>query len=272
MLDQAYDLRRLATEGSRLTTVPGRGQPALVAVAGGKGGVGTTAFAVGIAASLAGAGTRAMLIDADPRGGDAALRCGVEERYTVADLLAGRQTWAEVIEAGPNGFSLVAGARWSEDLGNGSLAAADGLLRLLRDARIHADVAVLDVGNSLGRAAQQLCQAADAIVMVTTPETAAVIRSFAAIKTFIRYAMQQRRAPAIEMRLPLYVAVNGAESQRDIAAVHYRLGRTCRRVLGIELASDGVVGSTDSIPKCSPAGLKHALRCLEHEHLNSKSA
>ena len=108
MPDQAYDLRQLAThrqharEGVRhrlceapsgpfRQTVPGTfaGRPALLAVAGGKGGVGTTTVALGLARALARTGKRIMLVDADARGGDAAMLCGIEERSTLANR-AGR--------------------------------------------------------------------------------------------------------------------------------------------------------------------------------------
>ena len=53
MLDQAHDLRRLATHYNRAESPRCGGRPALVVVAGGKGGVGTTTVALGLAASVA---------------------------------------------------------------------------------------------------------------------------------------------------------------------------------------------------------------------------
>ncbi len=109
MLDQAHDLRRLAIERSRPMTADSTARPTLLAVTGGKGGVGTTTIAINLATALAAAGKRPLLVDADPRGGDAALWCDIQERYTLADLLAGRRTWAEVIEPAAGGVRLVAG-------------------------------------------------------------------------------------------------------------------------------------------------------------------
>ena len=68
MLDQAHDLRRLATE-CRPTAARSAGRPRLLALTGGKGGVGTTTMAIRLATTLTQAGQRTLLVDADPRGG-----------------------------------------------------------------------------------------------------------------------------------------------------------------------------------------------------------
>ena len=84
------------------------GRPRLLAVDRGRD-VGTTTMAIRLATTLAQAGRRTLLVDADPRGGDADASAA-EERHTLADLLAGRHNWAEVIAAASGGIQLVAGA------------------------------------------------------------------------------------------------------------------------------------------------------------------
>lgn len=235
MSDQAHDLRRLAMEHGRPEAARAAGRPELLAVTGGKGGVGTTTVAIGLAVARAQSGKRTLLIDADPRGGDVALRCGAEERYTLADLLAGRQTWANVIATAPIGIQLVAGARWSEDLRERSSAAAQRLVDLLDDANLHADLVVLDLGNNLGRAEQRLCGAADAIMMVTTGEAAALLGTFAAIKTLTCFVRHGAGADAADSLFSLHLTVNRARTVQDAKLVRRRLDWACRRLLGINL-------------------------------------
>jgi flagellar biosynthesis protein FlhG len=232
MLDQADDLRRLATQRGCPELPCATRRPTILAVAGGKGGVGTTATALRLTESLTQAGRRALLVDADPRGGNAAMLCRVEERHSLADVLAGRHNWAEVIETGPSGIRLIAGARWSEDLGHGSPAAAQRLIELLSDQSSQADVAVIDLGNSPGRAVRSICRAADAIVMVTTTDTAAVVGTLAAIRALAPSGQNQ---DGIHVAAPLYVLVNMAKSAPEAAVVHGRIARACRRLLGIEI-------------------------------------
>lgn len=109
MLDQAYDLRRLTMQHSGPASPDAGQRPALLAVAGGKGGVGTTTAAVKLAEALTQAGQRTLLIDADPRGGNAAMLCGIEERYSLADVLSGRRRLADAVETAVSGLRLMAG-------------------------------------------------------------------------------------------------------------------------------------------------------------------
>ena len=202
--------------------------PTLLVVAGGKGGVGTTSVALNLAAALAESGKRTLLVDADPRGGDAALLCGIEERYTLADVLAGRKTWEEASCAGPSGAKLIVGQRdWHS--GRSPVAAAGDLLDGLADQTRLAEVAVMDVGNTFGGIVPHVCRHAHAVLMVTTSDPASVVGAFAAIKTLVS---------GVDWPC-LYVLVNMTPANRVAEIVYYRIARTCRRVLGIELQSAG---------------------------------
>jgi flagellar biosynthesis protein FlhG len=247
MPDQAYDLRQLATRRKRAWP-PKAGRPALLAVAGGKGGVGTTTVALGLARALARSGKRIMLVDADPGGGDAAMLCGIEQRYTLADVLASRQTLGEVVHVGPERIQLVAATRGWHERFRTSAAAAHRLLRLLRGRGLQADVAVIDVGNSSAGAAPHVCRRADAVLMLTTADAAAVIDTFAAIKTLSGKAETPARSasegaglmPSLALRASvIYLLVNMAPSARVAGRVYDRLAWACRRLLGVELRSAG---------------------------------
>ena len=184
MLDQAHDLRRLASAAKPADGGSPRRPAALLVVAGGKGGVGTTTVAINLAAALAQAGKRTLLVDADPRGGDVALRCGVDERYTLADLWPAGEPGHEVIETAAGGVQLVAG---SAVVGRRRqrLAGRRGAIARTTGPRPHGCRRGGDRRRKRSRpVGQRICQAADAIVMVTTSETAAVVSTFAAIKTW----------------------------------------------------------------------------------------
>ena len=249
MLDQAHDLRRLATE-CRPTAARSAGRPRLLALSGGKGGVGTTTMAIRLATTLTQAGRRTLLVDADPRGGDVALRCGAEERHTLADLLAGRQNWAEVIAAASDGIQLVAGARWLDDVADRS-SAAERLIELLADSSLGADVVVIDVGNDPGRAGQRICRAADALVMVTTSETTAVVSTFAAIKRLVRFDRGYGGSDMAESVSSPYLMVNMARTAWDARMVRHRLGWACRRLLGVEIIETDFV---EKVKRCGFIG------------------
>jgi len=102
---------------------------------------------------------------------------GIEERYSLADLLTGRRRWDEVVETAPGGLRLIAGACWADEFADGSTA-ADLLLERLQDRECTADAVVVDVGNYPSRAMQRIGRSADALLVVTTCDTPAVAGAF----------------------------------------------------------------------------------------------
>ncbi len=232
MLDQAHDLRRLATQCKPAEPRRCGRRPALIVVAGGKGGVGTTTVAMRLAAAVAHSGRRTLLVDVDSRGGDVALICGIEERYTLADVLAGRRTWKEAVCAGPAGVAVVVGQRGWHD-GLSPAAAAGRLLEQFDRQDLPAELVVIDAGNHLDGPTAHVCRAANALVMVTTGDGASVVGAFAGIKSLLTASTDGARLP------PLYLLVNMAPSLRVAKIVYYRLARTCRRLLAVELQSAG---------------------------------
>lgn len=262
--------------------MPRRGdRPALIVVAGGKGGVGTTTVALNLAVALRRTGKRTLLVDPC---GDAALQCNIEERYTLADVLAGRHTWDEATCFGSDGLRLIVGQRgWESHRSPG--AAAEQLTDRLRDQDLHADAVVIDAGNGLGGIAPHVCGKADAIVMVTSTDPTSVVDTFAAIKAIcvaglpptihrverlgdsvprLRSGGGNRRpwlclCQAVAHRneqaglgARLYLLVNMAAGTREAETVHYRLARTCQRVLGLELQSCGHLATSKTAKKWMP--------------------
>ena len=153
MNDQANDLRRMARQ-TRVAEPPAA-RPRLVVFAGGKGGVGTTTLALGIAVAFAERGSRTMLVDADTEGPAVAALCGIEESATLADVLSLRRTAAEVLQTGPGGVRVLPGA-WGAGRGEASWASLDRLITQLQSLGSTADLAVIDVGDGGGCVAEHL--------------------------------------------------------------------------------------------------------------------
>jgi flagellar biosynthesis protein FlhG len=244
MLDQAIKLRRLVEERARHGPHEVAARPRRVVVGSGKGGVGTTTMAVNLAAVLAEGGLRTVLVDADPAGGEAARLCGFSERHTLAEVLSGRGQLAEVVQPGPAGMRLLPGAWGLGRLSDYPAAAADRLLDGLTRIEPPADVVLLDAGNSPHRVTRRLWRAADMLVVLSTPETAAILDAYAAIKL----------AVADGCVAQLYCAVNFAATPGAGEEVHRRLARACRRFLGVELRCLGEVARDGMVSAAGAAG------------------
>jgi len=243
MIDQAHDLRRLVRHAAAAATGASRGRPPVVVVAGGKGGVGTSTVAIRLAAAATANAVRSLLIDADPRGGSIAVLCGLEEQGTLADVLAGRHSIQEVIQQGPDGTRVVPGACPSDALWEAAPAAADRLLDQISAVQRQADLVIIDAGNGLCRLTGPLVQAADILLLVTTPAVPAIVATYGLI----------RGLASMGAVLPVHILVNMASSAEAAQGALDRLICTCRRLLGWEPARAG------SLP-VDPSALDKAVR------------
>jgi flagellar biosynthesis protein FlhG len=231
MYDQAAELRQLVVRSRvKLLSAPLDGAPWLIAVAGSKGGVGTTTVAVNLAVAMAQAGQRVVLVEASADRADAATLCRLEPHDTLADVLQGKRSIHEVLMAGPAGIQVLPGP-WG--CGNPLELAPDAPQRLLNEFHTlgpYADAIVFDVGCRCDAATRRFWQVADSVLLVTTPDPVAVMDAYAAIKSMLA---QSEAAP------PVYSLVNHAPSTEQAREVHNRLETACRRFLKRELSLGG---------------------------------
>lgn len=234
MFDQANELRRLVRRDAAASE-RGRPRRKLIAVAGGKGGVGTTTVAVNLAVEIARTGRRTVLVDADPDGGDVAALCGLEDRYTISDVAAGRRAACESLAEGPGGLYVLTGAWAVDNLSELPAAEQSRLLRELDSLADEGSVVVVDAGNGRTALARQLWEAAAKIVVVTTAELASVMDAYGSIKVL---------APP---GAAIHTLVNMAAGSLSAGSVQRRLAQACGRFLGIEVSWMGHLGHDPQI-------------------------
>jgi flagellar biosynthesis protein FlhG len=241
MHDQASDLRELVRRDAACAPTAFSPRPKLLVVAGGKGGVGTTTIAVNLAIALTHQRHRTVLVDAAPHGGDAAMLAGADERHTLADVLRGRRTVRESLQPGAAGLQVLAGAWALGNLPDLSAAASQRLLAQLRELGRAVDFLVVDAGGALTCLAEPFWQAADMVLLVTTPEPASVMDTYARLK------LAAPRSGGVAVR----TLVNRAPSRSAARDVHRRLAEACRRFLGIDVSG---IGYAPDDPELSNAG------------------
>jgi pilus assembly protein CpaE len=147
----------------------------VIAVAGAKGGVGTSTVALLLAAAAAGART-VTLVDFDLAAGDLTAFVGVHTRRSVIDLadVAGEITGRMLRETSydvTGGIRLLPAPNEGERGEEMTAAAARGVVNALR---FESDVAVIDVGSRLDDATAAVLEYADVALLVTTPDLPAL--------------------------------------------------------------------------------------------------
>src|ERR1041384_5323404 len=104
----------------------------VIAVTGGKGGVGKTSVSVNLATGLANAGRRVVLLDGDHGLANVDVLLGLSPRYTLAHVLNGERTLDEIMVTSRQGFRIVPAASGAADLAGMGGAAHLGLVQAFR--------------------------------------------------------------------------------------------------------------------------------------------
>lgn len=241
MHDQADELRQLARRRN-LHPPTGGAAPRLLAVTGGKGGVGVTTIAVNLAVALARSGRRTVLVDADLTAPDVATLCGLDEGYSLADVLSARRTIHEVLQPGPMGLQVVPGPWARSNIIECSPTAQERLIGELRGLGAHTDIVVVDIGAGPGRVPRRFWQTADEVLLVTTPDQVAIMDAYAAIKL-----------QADPTRTLVRALINQTSEDNAPDEVFLRLARSCQRFLGLRLASAGSLPADRAIAAAGEA-------------------
>jgi flagellar biosynthesis protein FlhG len=118
MLDQASELRNLVRRAARENTQSAGPIPHLLAMTGGRRGVGVTTLSLRLSMALVDQGLRAVLVDADLAHPGVAACCAMTDRAGVSDILSAHRDIHEVLQRGPGGVLVVPGdpARQADQL------------------------------------------------------------------------------------------------------------------------------------------------------------
>ncbi|HLK11902.1 MAG TPA: MinD/ParA family protein [Candidatus Binatia bacterium] len=215
--------------------------PRVIAVTSGKGGVGKTAIAANLAVALAAGGRRVCVLDADLGLANVDVALGLAPRANLLHVLRGERSLADVLVEGPAGVRLIPATS-----GVAELTALDGPQRLcLLDAvdRLgeSLDVLLVDTAAGISRNVLWFAAAAHEVLVVVTPEPAALTDAYALVKVLAtRYG-----------RRDFLVLVNAAAGVADAEAAFRRLARVAERFLRVRLESVGFVPEDPALPRAA---------------------
>ena len=154
----------------------------ITAITSGKGGVGKTFVAANLAAALARAGQRVLVLDADLGLANLDVVLNLAARVTLHDVFTDRATLDEALQAAPGGFSVLLAGSGLVEYSRMTPAVRDKLLALVRQVRPHFDHILLDTGAGISDVVLFTVSLADEVLVVTTPEPTSLTDAYATIK------------------------------------------------------------------------------------------
>jgi flagellar biosynthesis protein FlhG len=159
----------------------------VIAITGGKGGVGKTSVAVNLAASLAAQSKRVVLLDGDLGLANVDVFLGLSPRFTLAHVLNGERTLDEILVTAPQGFQVVPAASGAANLANLDARAHLGLIQAFSALATQVDVLIVDTAAGLGHGVTQFSQAAQQVVVTICDEPASLTDAYALVKVLSRH-------------------------------------------------------------------------------------
>jgi Mrp family chromosome partitioning ATPase len=159
----------------------------VIAVTGGKGGVGKTTVSANLAVSMAAQGRDVMLVDAD-----FGLVLGLHTRFHLGHVVNGDCMLEDAIVTGPRGLQIVPAASGTKRMANLSDAEQAGIIRAFSDLYHRVDTLVVDTAAGLHDSVLTFSQAAHHVIVVVCDEPASITDAYGLIKVLSREHGVQR--------------------------------------------------------------------------------
>lgn len=197
MRDQATKLRELFSE---TTTLPRPTSHAYaITVASGKGGVGKTTLSVNLTLVLGELGHPTLLWDADFSLANANVLLNIPPKFTIRDVLDRVASMEDALLPVNEQVWLLPGAS-----GIVELARLDGHVLSSLHARLIAmeerfDFIVADAAAGIGPDVLVLCQSAQELLLVTTPEPTALTDAYGLLKALAHQSFSGRVSVVVNM-------------------------------------------------------------------------
>lgn len=221
--DQAQGLRLAEDAPNRPVRV--------IAVTGGKGGVGKTTVAVNLAMAFAETGQRTLLLDTDLGLANVDVLLGLSPRFTLADVIDGRCGLEETLIEGPHGLMIVPAASGKRHMTELRPAEHVGLVRAFSDLERAVDVMVVDTAAGISDSVLTFSQAAQDVIVTVCNEPASITDAYALIKVLSRERGVQR----------VQVLANMTRHPNEGKELFDKLARVSERFLDVVLNYMGAI-------------------------------
>ncbi len=211
----------------------------VLAVTGGKGGVGKTNVSVNLSLALAEMGQRVVLMDADLGLANVDVLLGLKAQYTLADVLNGDRNLRDILINGPGGMKVVPASSGVQQMSALSAQEHAGLVHAFSDISDQVDVLVVDTAAGISETVVSFVRAAQEAVIVVCDEPSSITDAYALIKLLsIEHNMFRFR-----------VVANMTRSTQEGQNLFNKLNTVCERFLDVSLQYLGHVPFDENVRK-----------------------
>ena len=229
----------------------------VVAVTGGKGGVGKTNVCVNLGVALAQMDRRVTLLDADLGLANVDVLLGLKPRQTIKDVLDATCAMRDVVVEGPASMKIVPAASGLQEMVKLGPQQHAGLISAFSEIAHSMDVLLIDTAAGIADEVVNFLCAAQEIIVVVCNEPTSITDAYALIKILNqKFGIDRVR-----------VVANMVRSEEDGEMVFNKLQTVAERFLDISLIFAGAIGQDDQLRRAV-----QKQRCVLDLYPNAKSS
>lgn len=176
MIDQASGLRKMQTPQ----------YIKVIAVSGGKGGVGKTNVSLNTAISLAKLGKRVLVLDADLGLANVDVMLGLRVKRNLSHVLSGECDLDDIIIQGPAGINIIPATSGTQSMVDLTPAEHAGLIRAFSDMQTKFDILIVDTAAGISEMVLSFCRASQDVLLVVCDEPTSITDCYALMKLLSR--------------------------------------------------------------------------------------
>ncbi len=211
----------------------------VIAVTGGKGGVGKTNLSVNVSMALAEMQRRVVLLDADLGLANVDVLLGIKSPYNLSDVLNGECELRDVLIDAPGGLKVVPASSGVQHMTQLNAQQHAALINAFSDLDQQLDVLVIDTAAGISDTVVSFVTAAHEVVVVVCDEPSSITDAYALIK-LVSTEYQQTR---------FRVVANMTRTLSEGQNLFNKLQLVCDRFLDVTLQYIGHIPFDENVRK-----------------------
>lgn len=209
----------------------------VIAVTGGKGGVGKTNISVNLSIALADLRRRVLLLDADLGLANVDILLGLKPKKTLADVMSGECSMQDVIVNGPAGVRIVPASSGIQHMAGLSSREHAALINGFSQLADQIDVMIVDTAAGISENVVNFVRASQEVLVVVCDEPSSITDAYALIKLLNKEHDMFR----------FKVVANMTRSTQEGVLLFNKLNAACERFLDVALQYVGNVPFDENV-------------------------
>jgi len=211
----------------------------VIAVSGGKGGVGKSNVAVNLGIALSQMGRRVVLLDADLGLGNIDVLLGITANRNIQDVISGECDLRDVLVNGPIGIKIVPASSGTQKMTQLSTLEHAGLINAFSELGDQIDVLIVDTAAGISESVVSFLRASQELLLVVCDEPTSITDAYALIKLMNRdYGTNRFR-----------ILANQVRNEQEGRHLFEKLTRVTERFLDVALQYVGIVPYDEAVKK-----------------------